>query len=86
LLRQPEDIKASGRLNAIDVLLTVEISAAWFVDISEIMWVGKRFFVSTPNRWFPLEHHTGIPFLYFLPMRLFRGLIRNTRYSYWFAE
>jgi SAM-dependent methyltransferase len=50
---------------------------------SEICRVGKQFFVTTPNRWFPVEHHTGIPLLPFLPAPLFRALIRNTRYRYW---
>ena len=29
--------------------------------------VGKAFFITTPCRWFPFEHHTGLPFLHYLP-------------------
>jgi hypothetical protein len=33
----------------------------------EIMRVGKSWFVTTPNYWFPLETHYHLPFLQFLP-------------------
>jgi hypothetical protein len=32
--------------------------------IDELMRVGKRVFLTVPNRFFPLEHHTAIPFLH----------------------
>lgn len=53
---------------------------------AELRRVSKVFFVTTPNRWFPVEHHTGLPFLHYLPPPLFRRLIRNTRYRYWADE
>jgi len=34
---------------------------------SEIMRVGKRWFVTTPNRWFPFEFHMRLPFVTWLP-------------------
>jgi SAM-dependent methyltransferase len=33
----------------------------------EIMRVGKRWFVTTPNRWFPFEFHMRLPFITWLP-------------------
>lgn len=54
--------------------------------VAELRRVSKAFFITTPNRWFPFEHHTGLPFLHYLPPALFRGLIRNTRYRYWADE
>lgn len=52
----------------------------------EICRVGRRFFITTPNRWFPFEHHTGLPLLHYLPASRFRALLRPTRYRYWSAE
>ena len=34
---------------------------------SEIMRVGKRWFVTTPNRWYPFEFHMRLPFITWLP-------------------
>jgi len=34
---------------------------------SEIMRVGKNWFVTTPNRWFPFEFHLRLPFVTWLP-------------------
>jgi hypothetical protein len=33
--------------------------------ISEMLRVARKIFVSVPNRLFPVEHHTAIPFLHF---------------------
>ena len=35
----------------------------------EIMRVGKSWFVTTPNYWFPFESHHHLPFFQFLPRR-----------------
>jgi hypothetical protein len=48
--------------------------------------VGKAFFITTPNRWFPVEHHTGLPMLHYLPAPVFRSLLRGTRYKHWAEE
>lgn len=34
---------------------------------TEIMRVGKRWFVTTPNRWYPFEFHMRLPFVTWLP-------------------
>jgi SAM-dependent methyltransferase len=52
----------------------------------ELYRVAKGFFVTTPNRWFPVEHHTGLPLLHYLPGPLFRSVIRGSRYDYWASE
>jgi SAM-dependent methyltransferase len=36
-----------------------------FVD--EAVRVGRRVFVTTPNRWFPVEVHTRLPLVHWLP-------------------
>lgn len=32
--------------------------------VAELMRVGRRVFLTVPNRFFPIEHHTAIPFLH----------------------
>ena len=34
---------------------------------SEVSRVSKRFFITTPNKWFPIEQHYRLPFFHFLP-------------------
>jgi SAM-dependent methyltransferase len=54
--------------------------------LKEVCRVGRRFFITTPNRWFPIEHHTGLPLLHFLPCATYRGILANTAYRYWADE
>jgi len=35
--------------------------------VHELCRVSHRVFVTTPNRWFPLEVHTLLPFVHWLP-------------------
>jgi SAM-dependent methyltransferase len=35
--------------------------------VAEALRVGRRVFVTTPNRWFPLELHTRLPLVHWLP-------------------
>ena len=38
--------------------------------VREALRVGRRVFVTTPNRWFPIEVHTKLPFVHWLPEAL----------------
>jgi SAM-dependent methyltransferase len=40
----------------------------------EAMRVGRRFWVQTPNRWFPVEQHLFMPLVHWLPRRWQRRL------------
>jgi len=43
--------------------------------LRETRRVGKRVFLTTPNRWFPVEVHTRIPLLHWLPKRWFDWIL-----------
>ncbi|HEX3268616.1 MAG TPA: methyltransferase domain-containing protein [Gaiellaceae bacterium] len=49
--------------------------------VHELCRVAPRVFVSTPNRWFPVEVHTLVPFVHWLPRdardRVFAALHRR---------
>jgi Methyltransferase domain len=54
--------------------------------LRECSRVARRaVFVTTPNRWFPVEFHTVLPVVHWLPKPMFRGLMRRTRRGF-FAE
>jgi SAM-dependent methyltransferase len=46
--------------------------------IKEALRIGRAVFITVPNRWFPVEHHTGVPILHF-NKRLFRLALRRTK-------
>lgn len=54
--------------------------------ITEICRVSKRTFIIAPNRWFPVEHHTCLPFIHYLPKSLFRKIISKSRFAQWSFE
>jgi SAM-dependent methyltransferase len=44
--------------------------------IAEAVRVGRRAFVTTPNRWFPVEVHTRLPLVHWLPDSLSHRVYR----------
>lgn len=40
------------------------------------------FYITTPDRFFPVEMHTCLPFLNWLPKRTFRKILRGTKYDW----
>jgi hypothetical protein len=43
----------------------------------EVGRVGIRYYVETPNRWFPVEPHLITPLIHYLPKSVQRRLLRN---------
>lgn len=54
--------------------------------VRELCRVGKRVFLTTPNRWFPVEFHTVVPFAHWLPPRHFRHILRAIGQTYYSQE
>jgi len=50
--------------------------------LGELIRVSRAIFITVPNRWFPIEHHTGIPFLHW-NIQLFRLILLRTELRYW---
>lgn len=50
---------------------------------SEVMRVGRAYWVQTPNRWFPVEQHLLTPFLHWLPKPLQRRIV--PQFTVWSA-
>jgi len=50
--------------------------------IAEALRVARAVFIAVPNGWFPIEHHTGVPVLHYVPS-LFRRTLKGTPFDYW---
>ena len=54
--------------------------------IAEALRIGKRVFITTPNRLFPVETHTALPLLHYLPPRFYRAVLGKTPLKFWSDE
>jgi len=55
--------------------------------IEECARIARRaVFLTTPNRWFPIEFHTVLPLVHWLPKPVFRRLMRSTGREFFSAE
>lgn len=51
----------------------------------EIARVGRQFWVQTPDRWFPVESHSWLPFAGWIPRRVLVPLLRVTN-MFWVKQ
>ena len=54
--------------------------------MQELLWTCLSVFLTTPNRAFPIEVHTFLPVLHWLPKRLHRRVLALLGYSFWAVE
>lgn len=50
--------------------------------LAEVTRVSQRVFLTTPNRWFPVDFHTMLPLIHWLPRRLHQALLRFLGYEF----
>jgi hypothetical protein len=54
--------------------------------LAEIFRVGRAAFVTTPNRWFPIELHTVLPLVHWLPTAWYRWIFRRLGFAFFSRE
>jgi hypothetical protein len=54
--------------------------------LSELARVARSFIVYTPYRYFPVEMHTFLPLLHWLPVRQHRAILRSLGMTFWAEE
>ncbi len=54
--------------------------------LHELSRVAKSIYVTTPNRWYPIEFHTVMPFLHWLPPETFRACLRTLKMPFYANE
>ena len=51
--------------------------------IAEMCRVSNSFYLTTPNRWFPIEVHTFLPLLHWMPRSAHRRVLRMLGKPFW---
>ena len=54
--------------------------------VAELLRVGKRCLITTPNRWYPVEFHTVLPLLHWLPPTHYRKILRCLGQEFFASE
>lgn len=54
--------------------------------VKELCRVGQRCFITTPNRWYPVEFHSILPLVHWLPPAWFRRVLRWLGKDFWAKE
>lgn len=54
--------------------------------LSDIIRVGKSAFVTTPNRWYPIELHTVMPLIHYLPKNIHRKILAKVGFDFYSKE
>lgn len=51
--------------------------------IRELLRISKKFFIITPNRLFPVEFHTFLPLIHWLPQACHQAILKKTGMDFW---
>ncbi len=61
------------------VLEHITEEAARIAFLRELLRVGRNLFLTVPCRWFPIEHHTALPFFHMLRADLFFYILKKLK-------
>src|SRR5204862_800635 len=84
-VRLPFDDRSFVIATANAVLEHVGSAANQASFVSELCRVAQRVFISVPHKFFPVEHHTALPFFHY-QQRMFELACAATRKSEWTKE
>lgn len=89
-------IKPNKKLPYKDNYFSISISHAVFEHLgsfkkkqfylSELLRISKKVFITVPNRYFPVEHHSNIPLLGYLPSKLIYKILVFFNYNLFNSE
>jgi len=51
--------------------------------IQECVRVAKKIYLTTPNKSFPVEFHTYLPFVHYLPQHIHQKILRGLKMDFW---
>lgn len=54
--------------------------------VRELCRVGRTCLITTPNRWYPIEFHTALPLIHWLPPSWFRKILQWFGQDFWAKE
>lgn len=54
--------------------------------LEEVLRVGKAAFITTPNRWYPIEFHTALPLFHWMPTDVYRSVYRRLGFTFFASE
>ena len=89
-------IKPNTKLPYKDNYFSISISHAVFEHLgnfekkkfylSELLRISKKVFITVPNRYFPIEHHSNSPLLGYLPSKLIYKILVFLNYNIFKSE
>jgi ubiquinone/menaquinone biosynthesis C-methylase UbiE len=86
-LHLPFSTGAFDLVHSSAVLEHVGSSENQFRMIFECLRVARRgIFLTTPNRWFPIEFHTQLPLFHWLPTPVYRAIYQAMGYGFFAKE
>ena len=51
--------------------------------LQECMRVAKKVYLTTPDKHFPIEFHTYLPFIHYLPQHIHQSILRRLKMDFW---